>query len=149
MHAASLNYCAFCEDLKEHATRFSGEPFVARATFIDITLELLRYTVLMNPQKSRFFCFKTETHLGPSDWPRLLSGITSKKKRALKHEFLCKNHHQGISKVKLRPVKSLILRLWSNPGVGCESRTQGVHAVKLSLTPFLHLERPKRVFQIM
>lgn len=46
MYTNSLNYCAFCEDL---------DPFVALATLIDMTLELLGCSVFMNPQKSRFY----------------------------------------------------------------------------------------------
>lgn len=36
--------------MKDHKACLSGEPFVALATFIDITLELLGCSVFMNPQ---------------------------------------------------------------------------------------------------
>lgn len=98
-------------------------------------------------QKSRFYA--KQRFISELPIAHVYFQVSHPRKRALKHSFLCKTHHQGISKVKLRPVKSLILQLWSNPGVGYESRTQGVHAVKLSLTPFIHLERLKRAFQIM
>lgn len=147
MYTTSLNYCAFCEDLDErpHDTSFRGA--FCSPCHIDITLELRGCSVFMNPQKSRFDAKQRFI----SDLPiaHAYFQVSHPRKRALKHSFLCKTERKASQKVKLRPVKSLIHQLWSNPGVGYESRTQGVHAVKLSLTPFLHLERPKRVFQIM